>query len=215
MSKRKSDLPTLRMVVERGHLVPASAYEVEQLDAYSPGSEVFVDITMKRNLLLLKKYWAILDRNVKNAPTPWSTKEEADRALKLACGNYEVSRDVDGKWRQWPSSIALNEMDEEPFRRYYDLSMAVLARVTGADPEQFLKQYRHIPETETSGKQALSKSEANPGAGSASPVESPLAAGAAAISPSPAREEEAAGATPSAPARSVPAADYTSDIWRD
>lgn len=146
----KHDMPSLQFVVDGGRLVPAGPYEAEVLATYSRGAQLTVTLHQKRSLPLLKKYWAVLRDVVENCNTPWNSTEEASDALKLALGITDIGKTVSGQWFIRPGSISFNSMDQAAFRDFFDKAMAVLARVTGIDPEELSKRYRHIPETDSS-----------------------------------------------------------------
>jgi hypothetical protein len=205
VGKKQGDFPSLQMIVEKGRLVPASQLDAELIDDYPNGTELSVDVQQKRSLKLLRKYWWVLGDLVENAPTPWHDKVEASDALKLASGICDVGKDADGKWYRRPGSIALAAMDEQRFRRYYDLSISVLARVTGVSPDELRDRYKHIPETELPSEPGLSQSTAPTGNGDISvAVPSP---DVATLSSPPQGEEEAGGANLDPPQAPAPSAD--------
>lgn len=146
----KHDHPTLEFVVDRGRLVPAGPYEQEALDTYRPGSRLTVSLHQKRSLPLLKKYWAVLRDVVSNCKTPWASPDEASDAIKLALGITDTGKTVSGQWFVRPGSISFHAMDEAAFRDFFDQAMAILARVTGIDPEELRGRYSHINESEPS-----------------------------------------------------------------
>lgn len=143
----KQDHPTLEFIIERGKLVPADPYVAEVLDTYRNGDKVTATLNQKRSLPLLKKYWAVLRDVVENCKTPWENADQASDALKLALGVTDISKTVNGQWFIRPGSISFASMDENDFRPFFEKSMAVLSEVTGIDPEELRKRYRHIPES--------------------------------------------------------------------
>lgn len=130
----KHELPPLRMIVERGRLVPASPYDQERLDGYQNGARLQVTLWQGRNGKLSRKYWAILHKVVADLPCPWQTAEEASDALKLACGITDAGKTVNDQWFIRPGSISFSTMPEDKFQDFFERAMAVLARVTGVDP---------------------------------------------------------------------------------
>lgn len=143
----KQDHPTLEFIIERGKLVPADPYVAEVMDTYRNGDKLTVTLNQKRSLPLLKKYWAVLRDVVENCKTPWENADQASDALKLALGVTDISKTVNGQWFIRPGSISFASMDENDFRPFFEKSMAVLSEVTGIDPEELRKRYRHIPES--------------------------------------------------------------------
>lgn len=130
----KHEAPAYRMRIERGKLVPLTAFDAERLNSYQNGSELRVAISQKKNDKLLRKYWAVLGKVVSDCPTPWKNKDQASEALKLALGIVDYGKTVGDKFFQYPKS--LSELDEPEFRAYYEESMGLLHRITGVDPEQ-------------------------------------------------------------------------------
>lgn len=146
----KHDMPSLQFKVEGGRLVPASPYEAEVLDTYQRGSEITVTLHQKRSLPLLRKYWAVLRDVVTNGNTPWQSADEASDALKLALGVTDISKTVKGQWFIRPGSISFTSMDEAAFRDFFEKAMAILAEVTGIDPDELSRRYSHLAEQEPS-----------------------------------------------------------------
>ena len=165
----RHDKPTLQMVVENGRLAPAGPYEQEVLDSYAKNAAVTVSLYQRRSLPLLRKYWSVLRDVVENCKTPWNSRDEASDALKLALGVTDIGKSVEGKWFIRPGSISFDSMDEPAFRDFFEKAMAILARVTGIDPDELSKRYSHIPE---SGPDAPSAPDDGSGNG-AGPVEKP------------------------------------------
>ena len=61
----KHEAPPFRMVIERGKLVPATAYDAERLDTYRSGSTVRVRFVEERDRWGIRKWWAVVNRAVK------------------------------------------------------------------------------------------------------------------------------------------------------
>ena len=129
----KHESPILRMTVQGDRLVPTAAWEAERLSTYRTGSVVIVIITQQKNRKLERKYWAILNRVVKDCPVPWRTAEDAHRAIRLALGVVEPFVTAGGKMHAEVKSTA--DMDDPEYQRYYEDAMALLSRLTGVDPE--------------------------------------------------------------------------------
>lgn len=146
----KHDMPSLQMVVQGLHLVPAGPYEQEVISTYQQGAVLTVDMHQKRTLPLLKKYWAVLRDVVANCKTPWNSPDEASDALKLALGVTDIGKTVSGQWFIRAGSISFTSMDQAAFKDFFDKAMAVLAEVTGIDPETLSSRYRHLAEQEPS-----------------------------------------------------------------
>src|SRR5690606_17014246 len=117
----------------------------------------------KRSLPLLKKYWAVMRDVVENCPTPWNSAEEASDAIKLATGITDIGKTVKGQWFIRPGSIAFTAMDEAAFRAFFDKAMAILAEVTGIDPEELRGRYSHLPEKDNTDTSVASSSASDDG----------------------------------------------------
>jgi hypothetical protein len=142
----KHETPAFRMKIERGRLIPVTAFDAERLDSYQNGSELRVSITQPKNDKLLRKYWAILGKVVADCPTPWNNKDQASEALKLSLGIVDYGKTVSDKFFQYPKS--LTELDDPEFRAYYDDAMALLHKITGVDPEQLGAESPDVGEDE-------------------------------------------------------------------
>lgn len=164
----KHDQPPLILVVDgNGKLSGATEYDYERICEYPRGTQLTMTPYQGRDINRLRRYWAILGRLVKDAPTPWNSAEEASDALKLALGVTDIGKTVTGQWFVRPGSVALSSMDEARFREFFDQAMAVLAQVTGVDPTRFGR------ETPNSNPGALSSSQAPAPDGGVSPPASP------------------------------------------
>lgn len=129
----KHETPILRMVVQGDRLVPTAAWEAERLSTYRTGSIVNVIITQEKNRKLERKYWAILNRVVRDCPVKWRTAEDAHKAIRLSLGVVEPFITTGGKMHAEVKSTA--DMDDPEYQRYYEDAMALLHRITGVNPE--------------------------------------------------------------------------------
>lgn len=204
----KHDHPTLEFIVERGRIAPAGPYEQEVLSTYSQGARLTVTINQKRGLPLLKKYWAVLRDVVSNCKTPWASADEASDALKLALGITDTGKTVGGKWFVRPGSISFTAMDEAAFREFFEQAMAIIARITGIDPEELRGRYRHLAETEPSEGDPRPASDA--GSGEQSPAAAPESVASAAD-----QAGEPASEAPDDPAAGSPADTITVELMRE
>ncbi len=134
----KHDTPPLILVVgDDGKLSGATEYDYERICEYQCDTQLIMTPYEGRDPTRLRQYWAILGRLVKDAPTPWSSKEEASDALKLALGITDIGKTVTGQWMIRPGSVALANMEDVRFKNFFEQAMAVLAKVTGVDPVTF------------------------------------------------------------------------------
>lgn len=138
----KSDFPSLRMRVEGGRLVPASAFDQDRISSYRNGSVVMVRVTEEKDRVLIKKWWAIIGLVMKQCATPWKTKDEAHEAIKLALGIVNLSKTVTGKWMQYPKS--LSDLDDPEMTEAFENMIALLSRMTGVDVSTLKKETAHV-----------------------------------------------------------------------
>lgn len=154
----KTDQPPLKMTVEAGRLAPASAYDAERLDTYRRGSTLNVFITHEKQRVDEKKWWAAINRAVKECSTPWKKSAQASEAIKLALGIVDYSKTIGGEYMQYPKS--LTELDDSDLADAVRGLFDVLYGVTGVDPEDWKKQVEHIRDEEPSSETSLPDGEA-------------------------------------------------------
>lgn len=148
----KHEAPPFRMIIQGGRLVPASAYDAERLDTYRNGMEVRVRLTEDRDRVMNRKWWAVLNRAVKECKTPWKTAQEASEAIKLAIGVVNLTKTVGGEYMAYPKS--LTELDDPELTEAVEQMIEVVYRVTGVDPAEWKKQIAHIRDEEPSSSAA-------------------------------------------------------------
>lgn len=128
----KTDFPPFRMEIIGGRLSPVSQFDAERLDSFSGNRELQVYVTQEPNRALQRKYFAILNKVVKECKTPWKNAAQASDALKLAWGHVSRFKNISGGWSFAPKS--LNDFDDDDFSQFFEESMATLERLTGVDP---------------------------------------------------------------------------------
>lgn len=144
----KSDAPALRLVVERGpKLAPASAFDAERLDTFKVGRVLRFTPVEEADRKDIRRWWAILNRAVKDTKTPWRTATQASEAIKLALGIVEYGKTVGGQFMQWPKS--LKELDDEELAEAVRDMAALLHRMTGVDPLEWSKEAADVGRDET------------------------------------------------------------------
>lgn len=174
----KHEQPPFRMVLDKGRLVPASAYDQERLLTWRNGAEVNVRFVEDRSRWGVRKWFAVLNRAVKECPTPWKTTAEASEAIKLALGIVNLTKTVGGAWMQYPKS--LTELTDPELEEAVEQMLAVMYRVTGIDPDDWRKQIADIgKDKQDPGSAPL---EPEPEAGAIEAREEPVAAPASELS---------------------------------
>lgn len=168
----KTDQPPLKVTVEGGRLIPASAYDAERLDTYRRGTTLNVFITHEKQRVDEKKWWASINRAVKECKTPWQNSAQASEAIKLALGIVNLSKTIGGDFMAYPKSLTeLGDPDlEEAVRGLFD----VLYRVTGVDPEEWRRQVSEIREDQDDEPSSVPPSE-DAGSGTSEPPAEPAA----------------------------------------
>lgn len=146
----KTDQPPLKMVVDGGRFVPATGYDAERLDTYRRGAILNVFITHEKQRVDEKRWWAAINRAVKECKTPWQNGPQASEAIKLALGIVNLTKTVGGDFMAYPQS--LTERDDADLagdvRDLFDL----LYRITGVDPAEWRRhadEIRDDPDDET------------------------------------------------------------------
>lgn len=178
----KSDAPALRLVVERGpKLVPASAFDAERLDTFKVGRVLRFTPVEEADRKDIRRWWAILNRAVKDTKTPWRTATQASEAIKLALGIVEYGKTVGGSFMQWPKS--LKELDDEELAEAVRDMAALLHKMTGVDPLEWSKEAADVGRDETEQPEDQAPPPAS-GSGSSE----------AETEPSPAAADQSAGA---------------------
>lgn len=164
MSSGKSDAPALRLIVERGpKLVPASAFDAERLDTYKVGRVIRLTAVEEADRKDVRRWWAILNRAVKDTKTPWRTATQASEAIKLALGIVEYGKTVGGQFMQWPRS--LKELDDDELAAAVRDMAALLHKMTGVDPLQWSKESADVGHDETEQPAATASPPVGPGSG--------------------------------------------------
>lgn len=144
----KHDMLPFKMIIERGRLVPAEPYDAERLDTWRNGTRVNVIFARDGGRVMERKWWAILNRAVKECPTPWKTANEASEAIKLAIGVVNLTKTVGGDYLAYPKS--LTELEDPELDEAVEQMVNVVHRITGVDPEEWKKQVSHIRDEKSS-----------------------------------------------------------------
>ncbi|NTS31390.1 hypothetical protein HQ945_09005 [Phyllobacterium sp. BT25] len=134
----KHEAPPFNMVIEAGRLIPATPYDAERLDSYRRGTRVKVRFTEEKDRVLVRKWWTIVGKAVKECNTPWKTRDEASEAIKLALGIVNLAKTVSGAFMQYPKS--LTELTDPELQEAVEQMMALIHRITGVDPDEWRKQ---------------------------------------------------------------------------
>lgn len=160
--------PPFKMRVEKGHLVPAAAWDAERMASYRNGSEVNVVITQEAASWRRRKYWAILGNVVKTCPVRQTRAEDLHKAIRLKLGIVESFTTMGGATKVELRSTSL--MDEQEFEAFYHEAMDLLREQTGVDVETLGKEAADVGPDEHESPDAQSPA-SDEGSGASIPVE--------------------------------------------
>lgn len=124
--------PLVLRRTDRG-LEPRSRLATDILEKYPVHSDLEVTIKRKRSHPQLRLYWLMLHKVVE-ATDAFPNAEKLHDALKFDLGFVTPVKLLDGRIVYMPDSAAMNSMDADEFRRFFDKAMARLAEVCGFDP---------------------------------------------------------------------------------
>lgn len=163
MARQKSDTPPFQMVIEKGpRLAPATASDAERLDTWRVGSRVNVSFVRNGSRVMERKWWAVLGLVVDRCNVPWTTKEQASEAIKLALDITNMTKTVGGAWMLYPKS--LTELDDAELDKAVSRMMDLITEMTGIDPETLRREAADVGQDETEQPEAP----VNPASGSGS-----------------------------------------------
>lgn len=128
----KREKPEIVMQWENHRLVPATAYDAEQLEALPNHASVRVEPVDARGHAQLAAYWATLARVVE-ATGRWPTPDHLHEALKFDLGYVRPAYDMAGQPRLVADSIGLASMRDTERAAYMLAAFARIAQVTGID----------------------------------------------------------------------------------
>lgn len=134
----KHEAPPLRMIVEKGRLVPSSQWDQERILSYRNGSTVHVHVTQEKNRKLERKYWAILGAVVRSCGVKQRTAEDLHKAIRFKLGIVDAYWSFGDKLRVEVRSTT--SMDDPEYSLFFEDAMELLRRETGVDPETLGKE---------------------------------------------------------------------------
>jgi hypothetical protein len=194
-----SDGPKISMVVEKGRLVPASAFDFELLNAWREGAIVNVSPVLAQNRPLERRYFAMLSKLIKVAETPWTNTEAAHEAIKLATGFVEPYQRKNGEWAA--DARHISTFTDTELQEFFELFCGIVRRRFEIDPDTLRKE---APDTGSLPSRSSEASSATAGTDDGPGVDPiPVDAGEPFSSAPPALvedEPEAGDVSPSSPA---------------
>jgi hypothetical protein len=137
MAKGKPPAPIVRL--EAKGLIPVSGWDAELLNEMANGTEFDLVKRSNRSDPHHRTYWKALHMAVA-ATHIKPTARHLHRSLKICCGYTEEEINLDtGELMLVPDSIAYDEMSQEEFKMFFDITMAKLAEWIGYDPLRFME----------------------------------------------------------------------------
>ena len=129
--------PAPMVTLTDGALRPTTAADAEALAQHADGTDFDLVKRTRRSNRQLRLYWKALHMAVE-ATAVRPRAEHLHDDLKLACGfiRKAINRDTQ-EVIVIPDSVALEAMDADEFRAYFDAAMAKLAGWVGFDPLGF------------------------------------------------------------------------------
>ncbi|TIN80745.1 hypothetical protein [Mesorhizobium sp.] len=174
----KHESPPLKMTIEGGKLVPATAYDAERLDSYRRGTKVNVVMVRDGGRVMERKWFAVLGLVVKQCNVPWQNKEQASEAVKLALGIVNLTKTVGGDFMAYPKS--LTELTDPELDEAVRDMMDLIHRMTGIDPATLKKEIADVGEDEHEPSEVVAPSSdagseeaPSPGQFAADPIDAP------------------------------------------
>jgi hypothetical protein len=134
---KKHDGPTIAVRIERGTLVPASAYDLELLDQWREGAVLNIEAVRAEVPPLERKYFAELSHLLKAAETGWSNTDTAHEALKKATG-FVTPIKRKGGWDSLSRHIA--SFTDRELSEFYELFLGIAQRRFGIDPSELQRE---------------------------------------------------------------------------
>ena len=159
---KADDGPTITMRLERDHLVPVSAYDLELLGRWREGAVLNVDPVLAEVRTMEKRYFAMLTRLLKAAETPWSNVPAAHEAIKTAAGFVDPYKKKNGVWGYHPRSITT--FTDRELNEFFEIFCGIVRERFGIDPETLHKEAADTG-TESSGAPSNGAVDDGPGAG--------------------------------------------------
>ena len=123
----------IQVYIRDGQLLPVSKYDGEQLEDAKQGQAYNLQPTGHRSNPHHNMYWSIL-RSVAKATGRWPSEKHLHSELKWACGYVKM------RWNSLASahmrimdSISFDDMSQQEFNQYFELSMQKLSEAVGYD----------------------------------------------------------------------------------
>lgn len=129
------------LILERSPrgVIPASAFDAEQLDRFPIGTQFRATSLTKRSLPHHRLYWGVLSKVV-SATERWPTPERLHHLLMEDLGYLTVIHDLKGRPKVVRDSEAFDAMKQHEFNDYFEKALQRLAETIGADPMTITKE---------------------------------------------------------------------------
>tara|TARA_R110000772_G_scaffold15095_4_gene43999 strand:- start:315 stop:752 length:438 start_codon:yes stop_codon:yes gene_type:complete len=104
--------------------------------------KMVLDLKIPRNLVLLNKFWALMDMVVQNTDDIFANKDHARDAISVMAGQVDVFYNSEGEAVCTPKRINFSDMEEDEFEEYYNsMVQAIITHVlVGMDKEDLERE---------------------------------------------------------------------------
>lgn len=127
--------PKIQVQLKDGQLLPITEYDAVMLDKAKNGQVYTLTPTGRRSNPHINKYWLILDKVVEATGEKWPSKEHLHDELKYACGYFRIRySEISEMFMRYPDSISFDDMNQQEFNAYFEITMAKLSEALGYDP---------------------------------------------------------------------------------
>ena len=155
---KSDDAPTITVKVEKGRLVPVSAYDAELIERWREGAVLNIAPVPAVVRSDEKKYFAMLSTLLREAETPWTNTDTAHEAIKLATGFIVPIKRKSGAWGS--RSRHISSFTDAELTEFLELFRGIVRERFGIDPDTL---QREAPDTGSESSGAPSNGAADDG----------------------------------------------------
>lgn len=125
-------------LVKRGDVwVPVGTHAQEYTAKFKDGEEVLFKRQKAKSPKEMRWYFAMLRKVIDNTER-FTNTEELREALLIGTGNYTWHRDMYGRLREVPDSMA--DMDEDQFREHKKEALKLIETELGIDATELMRE---------------------------------------------------------------------------
>lgn len=124
-------------------LFPTEQWAEERMYSYPLNAPLGLTITNFKRIGKMGWYWGGLGLLVENIDDDrFSTTRRMHDAILTALGMTTKLYRIDGSWWDVPDSIAVDNMDDAEFEKFFERARQLMVDLWGADPWQMWKDER-------------------------------------------------------------------------